>query len=73
MPIYTGMKVVYGVCEPKPIVGAPDGRQRLRMRSNGVARLFVKTPDGIRTFFLEDRGDTWFVNPRLEKGRTKTL
>lgn len=39
------------------------------MRNTCVARLFVKTPDGIRHFVLEDRGDTWFVNPKFEQGR----
>ncbi len=64
-----GVKAIFGMREPMPIVGAPEGRQRLRMRNNSAAKLFVKTTDGIRSWVLEDKGDHWFVNPRLEQGR----
>ena len=61
-------RVIIGVREPKPIVGAPPGRQRLRMRYNRAVELFVKSAEGIRRFILEDRNDHWFCNPRLERG-----
>jgi hypothetical protein len=64
----TGINVVYGVKPLKPIFGAPEGRQRLRMRNTSPAKLFVKTATGIRCFILEDCGDRWFCNPRLEQG-----
>lgn len=67
-----GIKVVF--CVPKvikPIVGAPEGRQRLRLRECKSGRLFVKTKTGIREFILEDMGDYWFVNPHLEQGRNE--
>lgn len=67
--ITVGKKVVFGVREPKPITGAPEGRQRLRMRNTSLARLFVKTDSGIRHFILEDKEDTWFCNPQMEQGR----
>jgi hypothetical protein len=67
--IFPPVKIVYGVCEPKPIFGAPEGRQRLRLRNNNWAKLFVKTPTAIRCFVLEDCGDRWFCNPRLEQGK----
>jgi hypothetical protein len=71
MPILIskGMRAVLGVREPKPIFGAPEGKQRLRMRNTSAAKLFVKTPDGIRCFLLEDCGDRWFCNPKMELGR----
>ena len=59
-------KLVWGVCDSKPIVGAPHGRKRLRMRGNDAARLFVKSNGIIRHFVLEDLGDRWFCNPGLE-------
>lgn len=62
-------KIVFGVQEPKPIRGAPAGRQRIRMRNKSGAKLFVKTADGIRCFIIEDGGDHWFVDPKLEQGR----
>lgn len=68
-----GIKIVLGVQTPKPIFGAPAGRQRLRMRNTSAAILFVKSATGIRKFVLEDCGDRWFCNPRLEQGSNQTL
>ena len=67
--VWYGVKIVFGVREPKPIVGAPAGKQRLRMRNGCSASLFIKTADGIRNFSLVDMGETWFCDPTLEKGR----
>lgn len=63
------INVVFGVQPIKPIIGAPEGRQRLKLRNTAAARLFIKTPDGIRCWVLEDGGDHWIVSPRLEQGR----
>jgi hypothetical protein len=67
LPNIRGINVVYGIREPKLIVGAPEGRQRLRMRNNSPAKLFVRTADGIRQFVLQDLGDRWFCY--CEQGR----
>lgn len=64
-----GFKIVFGVREPKPIIGAPAGRQRLRMRNTSTARLFVKSETGIRSFALIDMGHHWYCDPKLEQGR----
>lgn len=60
--------VVWGVQPIKPIVNAPAGKQRIRMRNRDCARLFVRDGDSIRHFILEDCGDFWRVNPSLEQG-----
>lgn len=60
-------KPVWAIQNPKPILGAPEGKQRLRMRHRCEARLFVKTADGIRCFVLQDCGDHW--EPWIEVGR----
>lgn len=75
MPIMVkgNTKIIFGVREPKPIVGAPEGRQRIRMRNKSFAKLFVKTSNGIRCFILQDGGDHWFVTPELEQGRNVRL
>lgn len=65
--ILRGTNIVFGVRDPKPVVGAPEGRQRIRMRLKDAARLFVKTADGLRGFYLSDEGDSWSV--RSEFGR----
>jgi hypothetical protein len=57
--IFAGIKFVIGVPQIKPICNAPDGKQRLRLRSNAAAILRVRTAEGIREFFLADRGDHW--------------
>jgi len=74
MFIQTGLRIVYGVPKSiKPIVCNVEGRQRLRLRNTDAARLFVKTPEGIRHFILKDEGDTWTVDLNLEQGRNVRL
>lgn len=66
--ITRGPKVVFGVpSEIKPIVDAPEGRQRLRFRNRDVACLFIKTPGGIRKFHIEERDGKWI--PCFEQAR----
>jgi len=60
--------VIWGVKPNRPIRGAPTGRQRLQLRRDEAAKLFIRTASGIRCFVLEDRGDHWFCNPALEQG-----
>lgn len=60
-------RVVLGVQELKPIIGAPDGRQRIRMRNTAVAKLFVRDAIGIRCFILADCGTHW--TPVWEQAR----
>lgn len=60
-------KPVFGIQEPQPIVGAMPGKLRIRMRAKDVAKLFIKTEDGIRCFILKDCGDHW--SPELEMAR----
>ncbi len=68
------IRVVFGVPkEIKPIVNAPAGKQRLRLRNKCAAQLFVKTLEGIRHFVLVDDGDVWRVDYALEQGRNKRL
>lgn len=62
-----GFKIVHGIRELRPIFGAPEGQHRLRMRNDGAATLFVRTDNGLRAFALEDCGDRWFANPKLEQ------
>jgi hypothetical protein len=67
-PIFKGPKFVFGIQELKPIIGAPDGRRKLVMRHNCIARFFVRSADGIRHYALEDRGDHWYCNPDWLQG-----
>ena len=65
--IRKGTKFVWGVTEPKPIHGLPEGRQRLRLRPRCEGRVRVRTTEGIREFNLKDCGDHW--EPAYEVGR----
>lgn len=66
---WRGKRLVIGVRDPKPIDGAPEGKQRLRMRNDCFAVLFIKTAVGIRQFLLEDLKDRWLCSEALEQGR----
>lgn len=59
MNIIYGIKAVFGVSTPKPIVGLPPGRARLRMRSAELAVVRVKNGETIRSFHLADCGEEW--------------
>lgn len=60
-------KPVWGVQEPKPIVGLPPGKQRLRMRVKDAVKVYVRTEMGVRCFVLSDCGTHWGV--AFETGR----
>jgi hypothetical protein len=62
-----GTPLVYGVCDLKPIIGAPIGRKKIRMRPKVPALLFVSNGMGVRRFLLINAGDKWFRGP--ETGR----
>ena len=63
---------VWGIPDQiKPLLNAPEGRQRLRFRNRDVGRLFVLTPDGIRHFYIKVVGDHW--EPGIEMGRNFRL
>jgi len=60
---------IFGVQNPKPLAGFPQGRIRLRIRNTDFARAFVRTPSGIRHFIVKDTGEKW--EPMLEQGRNE--
>ena len=63
-----GVKGVFGVPkELRPIVGAPEGKQRLRLRTAQFAEFYVKNDTGIRRFHLRDDTEHWTV--LYENGR----
>lgn len=71
--IYTGFKVVFGIPkEIKPITNAPEGRQRFRFRSKQPARLYVKTQNGIKGFYIIDKEDHLEVGAILMFGLNTT-
>lgn len=70
-PDNNGNPIVCCINEPKPILGAPPGKQRLRMRNDQLTELFVLTQSGVRRFFIKDCGSHW--EPIYEMGRNMTV
>lgn len=58
---------VWGVTDPKPPKGFPDGKLRWRLRSGAFVLARVKTPDGIREFSVREADGYWV--PGFETGR----
>ncbi len=75
-PILIGGKIVWGVPsvilpiydERVPLFGA---KLRFRFRHNEFARVFIKTPDGIQQWYLEDLENCWALYSKT--GENKRL
>jgi len=67
---------VFGIVQPLPLRDFPEGKARIRLRSDAFAMVYIRTPNGgIRQFtVLQDSTNTrWF--PGFEQGaniRTST-
>ena len=62
---------VFGIPdEIKPIVGLPEGRARVRLRNEEFAQVFVKTPTGIRRFYISDVGLNWIAEIEIASNQT---
>jgi len=72
MPTSHGrLLAVFGIpSETKPIVGLPPGRARLRLRCTEYAEVFVKTPTGIRRFYISDVGRNWVAELEIDSNQT---
>jgi hypothetical protein len=53
------MNVVFGVQEPLPLRGFPQGRYKIKMRNTDFARVFVRSKDGIREFCINEVNGYW--------------
>jgi hypothetical protein len=65
----TGKIPIFGVCEPMPAEGFPEGRIRWRIRNNDFVKAYVKTSDGIREFRVIQTDGYWM--PIYEQGRNR--
>jgi hypothetical protein len=69
--ITVGTPCVFGIQPIKPLIGFPEGKAKIRLRSNGLAKVFIKTPTGVRQFIPEEKDGSW--HPRAEIGRNQTI
>jgi len=60
-------KTLFGVMAVMPTRGFPPGKLRLRMRAKEFVRARVKTPDGIREFYVKEEDGHWV--PTIEIAR----
>jgi len=66
-----GVPLVYGVREPLPLRGFPEGRTRIRMRPGKFVRVYVRPPDGgVREFVVQERDGAWWAD--IETGANRT-
>ena len=63
----TKSNIIHGIMEPLPPKGFPPGRIRWRLRLGSFALARVKSPDGIREFYVKEENGHWM--PYSEKGR----
>ena len=57
--IVKGEHYIFGVKKALPLRGFPEGRARVRMRSNSWAVVFVKTKHGIKQYYVREVGGVW--------------
>lgn len=67
MSITIGDPIDFGATEPKPLRGFPEGRARVRLRSNEYPIVWVRTSAGIREFIPKAIDGYW--EPALELAR----
>jgi hypothetical protein len=65
-----GRPLVFGIQKPKPLMGFPSGKTRIRMRNTSYAKVCVRTSEGIRMFIPEERDNQWW--PGIEVGHNTT-
>lgn len=69
--IQLGRKIVFGVCELKPLRGFPEGKKRIRMRTNKVVKVFVRSGGVTSQFAVEQCDGYW--QPACKLGQNATV
>ena len=70
-----GKPCVFGMVEPKPLRGFPQGRARLKLRNLEFARVFVRDAAAgtIRAFLIHESPDGCYWEPGYEQGMNRRL
>jgi hypothetical protein len=59
--ITKGCVLEFGVKEPLPLFGFPEGRARIRQRNNNYTIVFIRPPNGgIRKFVIGTKNGAWW-------------
>lgn len=54
-----GTPVPFGVTEPKPLKGFPEGKARIRIRHDEFVKIRILNKKGIREFHPKDQDGFW--------------
>jgi hypothetical protein len=65
------LPVVFGVSAPKPLNNFPHGKTRIRLRSNEFAKVYVRNPEGIREFVIQEKEGCWIPFSELARNIKK--
>jgi len=50
----------YGMAEPRPLRGFPEGKTRIRIRNTHFPVVYVRPPEGgVIAFLVDDDGEVW--------------
>ena len=67
MEIMIGKQIEFGVKDPLPLRGFPEGKARIRQRNDAIIVVFIRPPNGgIRRFSVESKDGAWW--PAFEMG-----
>ena len=64
-----GVNAPFGIVDPLPLEGFPEGRARIKMRTEEFVKVYIKTPTEIREFFPIISDGKWI--PFCEVGRNE--
>ena len=57
--ITIGEPHVLGITTIKPIMPEPQGKVRIKLRPNDLAKAYIKTDNRITGYYIKDNGDHW--------------
>ena len=64
--VVIGTNVPFGSGIKRPLAAFPKGKARIRIRNNDFVKVFIKTGNGIRGFYPEEKNGVWI--PKIEFG-----
>lgn len=59
--------LIFSAPELKPLKGFPEGKYRIVLREGEFGRVYIKTKEGIRAFYLADSGEFITPGPEIER------
>lgn len=68
-----GIKIPFGSGIQLPLSGFPKGRARIRIRNDDFIRVFIKTEDGIRGFYPEEKDGSWIPKIEFSSNRREVI